>query len=73
MEDEANVAWVRAAWEDLRPFSTGGTYVNFQTEDEGADRIRSAYGENYRRLAEVKARWDPGNLFRQNRNIPPAG
>ena len=72
-DDEANVAWVRTAWEDLRPFSTGGTYVNFQTEDEGADRIRSAYGENYRRLAEVKSRWDPENLFRQNRNIPPAG
>jgi FAD/FMN-containing dehydrogenase len=64
---------VREAWGDLRRFSTGGTYVNFLTEDEGADRTRAAYGEHYARLAAVKARWDPTNMFRVNKNIAPAG
>jgi FAD/FMN-containing dehydrogenase len=72
-DDAANIAWARDAWSDLRRFSTGGTYVNFLTEEEGSDRIRDAYGVNYERLAAVKARWDPTNLFRQNKNIPPAG
>ena len=63
--------WVRDAWTRLRPFSTGATYVNFQTADEGDDRVRASYGANYDRLVEVKRRWDPGNLFRSNRNIRP--
>jgi Berberine and berberine like len=63
--------WVRQAWTRLRPFSTGATYVNFQTADEGGDRVRATYGANYDRLVETKRRWDPGNLFRSNRNIPP--
>ena len=72
-DDQANIAWVRETWHDLRRFSTGGTYVNFLTEDEGADRIRAAYGSNYEQLARVKAAWDPTNLFRANKNIAPAG
>jgi hypothetical protein len=52
-------------------FSTGGAYVNFMTEDEGEDRIRSAYGANYARLVEAKTAWDPGNFFRFNKNIQP--
>jgi FAD/FMN-containing dehydrogenase len=71
-DDAANIAWVRRSWEDLRRFSTGGTYVNFLTEDDGADRTRAAYGEHYARLATIKARWDPANLFRANKNIAPA-
>jgi FAD/FMN-containing dehydrogenase len=70
-DDRANVEWARAAWRDLRPFSTGGTYVNFLTEEEGDERIRAAYGNNYERLAEVKSKWDPDNLFRMNKNIAP--
>jgi hypothetical protein len=70
-EDEANIAWAREAWEGMRRFSTGGTYVNFLTEEEGEDRIRNAYGANYDRLAEVKAKWDPDNLFQVNKNIAP--
>lgn len=70
-DDTANIAWARAAWQDTRPFSTGGTYVNFLTEDEGEDRIRAAYGAHYERLVEVKTTWDPGNVFRVNKNIAP--
>jgi FAD/FMN-containing dehydrogenase len=70
--DAENVAWARAAWEDVRPFSTGGTYVNFLTEDEGTDRDRAALGDALGRLAQVKARWDPDNVFRTNRNVAPA-
>jgi len=70
-DDAANVEWARAAWRDLRRFSTGGTYVNFLTEDEGDERVRAAYGKNYERLAMVKTTWDPWNVFRMNKNIPP--
>jgi FAD/FMN-containing dehydrogenase len=63
--------WIRAAGERLAPFSTGGSYVNFQTADEGEARVRASYGANYDRLAEVKRRYDPGNLFRSNRNVRP--
>jgi FAD/FMN-containing dehydrogenase len=72
-DDEANIEWARAAWRDMRGFSTGGTYVNFLTEDEGDDRIHAAYGGNYDRLVEAKTKWDPGNLFRINKNIAPRG
>jgi len=61
--------WIRHAWERIRSFSTGGNYINFQTADEGEDRIRATYGSNYERLVEIKKRYDPGNLFRVNRNI----
>jgi FAD/FMN-containing dehydrogenase len=70
-EDATHVEWARAAWRDMRSFSTGGTYVNFLTEEEAGDRIQSAYRGNLARLVEVKRRWDPGNLFRTNKNISP--
>jgi len=70
-EDKANIEWARAAWQDVRGFSTGGTYINFLTEEEGDDRTRAAYRDNYRRLVEIKARWDSGNVFRMNKNITP--
>jgi FAD/FMN-containing dehydrogenase len=72
-DDAANIEWARSAWRDLRRFSTGGTYINFLTEEEGAERIKAAYGVHYDRLAELKAKWDSTNLFRTNKNIPPAG
>ncbi len=71
-ESKRHIAWVRSAWDALRPFSTGGHYVNFETSDEGADRVRETYGRNFARLADVKATYDPENLFRVNRNISPA-
>jgi hypothetical protein len=69
--DQANIEWARAAWRDMRRFSTGGTYINFLTEEEGDERIHAAYGKNYDRLVEVKTKWDAGNLFRINKNIAP--
>jgi FAD/FMN-containing dehydrogenase len=56
----------------MKRFSTGGTYINFLTEEEGHDRTKAALGKALQRLAEVKARWDPRNVFRTNRNIRPA-
>jgi FAD/FMN-containing dehydrogenase len=63
--------WARNYWQALHPHSAGGAYVNFMME-EGEDRIKATYRDNYRRLAEVKARYDPQNLFRVNQNITPA-
>jgi FAD/FMN-containing dehydrogenase len=70
-EDEQHVAWARTAWSDMRRFSTGGTYLNFLTEEEGADRTKDALGKNLHRLAAIKSTWDPQNVFRTNRNIAP--
>jgi len=71
-DDAINTDWARGAWQDLRRFSTGGTYVNFLTEDEGDDRVRAAYAAHYDRLASIKAVWDSSNLFRANKNVGPA-
>ncbi len=70
-DDEANIAWARNTWGNVREFSTGGTYVNFLTEDEGQDRVALAYGSNLPRLAQVKAKWDPNNVLNINKNIAP--
>jgi FAD/FMN-containing dehydrogenase len=69
--DDAHVAWVRQAWKSLRPLSTGGNYLNFQTADEDEERVRATYGPNLDRLVEAKETYDPDNLFRRNRNIRP--
>jgi FAD/FMN-containing dehydrogenase len=66
---EANREWVRGAWSELRQYSTGGNYVNFQTADEPEDRTAQSYRDNLARLRDVKAAYDPTNLFRVNRNI----
>lgn len=74
-EDDRHIAWTRDFWQSMRPFSTGGVYVNFLTQDEGVDqaRIRSAWGpEIHDRLAALKAQYDPDNVLRTNMNIPPA-
>jgi FAD/FMN-containing dehydrogenase len=70
-QDERNIAWARDAWSDLKLFSTGGTYINFLTEDEGPERTEAAIGKGLERLAAVKTQWDPTNMFRTNRNIKP--
>ena len=63
--------WVRDYWSALHPYSAGGAYVNFLM-DEGEDRVAASYRDNYERLAEVKGKYDPGNLFRMNQNIRSA-
>jgi FAD/FMN-containing dehydrogenase len=71
-DTERNVAWTRAAWEELRDLSGGGIYVNFAGLGEDGDTLaRLAYRDNYARLEEVKRRYDPTNLFRGNINITP--
>jgi FAD/FMN-containing dehydrogenase len=67
--DDVHVAWVRQAWKSIRPLSTGGNYLNFQTADEDDERVRATYGPNFDRLVEAKETYDPDNLFRRNRNI----
>jgi FAD/FMN-containing dehydrogenase len=69
-EDAAVTAWARETWEVLHPYSSGGAYINFMME-EGVDRIQATYGDNYDRLARIKAQYDPDNLFRVNQNIAP--
>jgi FAD/FMN-containing dehydrogenase len=71
-DDAANIEWVRQAWNDMRRFSTGGTYINFLTEDDGAERTEAALGGALQRLGHIKTRWDPQNAFRTNRNIKPS-
>jgi FAD/FMN-containing dehydrogenase len=63
-------AWTKEYWQALHPYSAGGAYVNFMME-EGQDRVRDTYRENYDRLVEVKTKYDPKNLFRVNWNIKP--
>src|SRR5208283_4071929 len=62
--------WAKEYWSALHPYSAGGAYINFMME-EGEDRIRATYGKNYDRLAKIKKRYDPANLFRVNQNIKP--
>ena len=62
--------WARGFFRDSAPFATGGVYVNFITDDE-SERIQAAYGPGYARLAAIKQKYDPQNLFRMNQNIRP--
>jgi FAD/FMN-containing dehydrogenase len=71
-ETEANIAWVRRFRSDIAPFTSGGVYLNY-IGGEGRDRVRAAFGdETYARLQQVKAEYDPDNVFRGNQNIRPA-
>ncbi|GLV60865.1 oxidoreductase [Dictyobacter sp. S3.2.2.5] len=68
--NERMTQWARDYWMALHPYSAGGGYINMMM-DEGTDTVQSAYRDNYARLAQVKATYDPGNLFRVNQNIKP--
>jgi FAD/FMN-containing dehydrogenase len=70
-DDDRCIAWARGLFNDMRPFATGGVYVNFMPDDE-SDRISEAYGKNYDKLVAIKQKYDPDNLFRLNQNIRPA-
>jgi FAD/FMN-containing dehydrogenase len=72
--DGANIRWTRELAEAMQPFSSGGAYITQMgiEAEEGADRIKAAYGPNYEQLAALKNKYDPTNLFRHNQNIKPA-
>jgi FAD/FMN-containing dehydrogenase len=69
-DDARCIAWAREFFKASAPYAAGSVYINFLTQDEGA-RIKEAYGKNYDRLVEIKTKYDPHNLFRNNQNIPP--
>lgn len=70
-DDEACISWSRELFSAMAPHAAGSVYINFMTQEEGA-RISEAYGANYERLAQIKKRYDPHNLFRSNQNIRPS-
>lgn len=67
---EAVTNWARSYWDAVHPYTQGGAYINFMME-EGEDRIKATYGDNYNLLVEIKNKYDPSNLFRVNQNIKP--
>ncbi len=69
-DDEKGIAWAREFFNASAPFASGGAYINFMTADEG-DRVAAAYGKNYERLAQIKQKYDPENVFHLNQNIKP--
>jgi len=68
---EENIAWARKGFARLEPFSAGARYVNYMDHDDAAD-LAGPFGGNYARLAQIKAKWDPENVFHLNQNIRPA-
>jgi Berberine and berberine like len=72
-ETEANVGWTRATFDLFRPHFAGRRWLNYFSDDDGADAVRAAYGPNYDRLVEVKRRYDPANVLHLNHNIDPTG
>ncbi|MGZ5269807.1 MAG: BBE domain-containing protein [Ramlibacter sp.] len=70
-DDDVSIRWARDVWSAVRPFSAGGVHAN-NLGDEGEDRVRAAYGANHARLAALKAKYDPSNVFRLNQNVRPS-
>jgi FAD/FMN-containing dehydrogenase len=63
--------WCVNYWEEMHPYSMGGSYVNFMGQGEDQERVRATYRDHYDRLAQVKRTYDPDNLFHANQNIRP--
>jgi FAD/FMN-containing dehydrogenase len=70
-DTEANVAWTRATFDLLSPYFSQRRWLNYFSDDDGADAVRAAYRQNYDRLVELKQRYDPENVFHLNHNIDP--
>jgi FAD/FMN-containing dehydrogenase len=70
-DDERCVAWAREFFDATAGFATGGVYMNFVSEAEDETRVEAAYGANYERLRQLKAKYDPDNVFRTNLNVRP--
>ena len=71
-ESDRNIEWTRQSYAAMRPFVGSGRYVNYLDDDEPSDSVAQAYGANYKRLRELKAKYDPTNFFHMNHNISPA-
>jgi UDP-N-acetylenolpyruvoylglucosamine reductase len=70
MNNDRMIKWSKETWSALHPYSAGGAYLNFKM-DEGEETVKAGYGDNYKRLAQIKAKYDPNNLFHINQNIKP--
>ena len=71
-DDDANIQWARSFVNDLQPYSDGSRYLNFAGfQEEGNVMMQNAYGQQYARLAALKRKYDPDNLFRLNANVKP--
>ena len=71
--DKTNSAWTRDFWDEMRPYSNGQVYFNFVGDEQGGEgMLKDTFGNNYQRLAKIKAKYDPENFFRINQNIKPA-
>jgi len=66
------ISWTKNYYDALHPYYAGGAYVNFLMGDEGGDRVKATYGDNYERLVKIKNKYDPDNFFRVNQNIKPS-
>lgn len=72
MVTEEQIAWTRRLWSAMQPYSCGGGYINFLSEDDDETRVKAALGDtDYDRLVSVKNQYDPTNLFRMNQNVKP--
>jgi len=71
-ESQRHIAWIRSVWDRCEPHLQGSAYINHLSSDDAPEKIRASYGTNYERLAALKARYDPTNLFRLNANVRPA-
>ncbi len=70
-DNDRCIAWARETYAAMAPFVAAGRYVNYLGDDEPGDSTAAAYGPNYRRLQEIKTKYDPGNFFHMNQNIRP--
>ncbi len=70
-DTERCLGWGRESYDAMKPFRAAGRYVNYLDRDDGSDAVAAAYGPNYVRLREIKAKYDPENWFHLNQNIPP--
>jgi hypothetical protein len=68
---DRHIEWVRGVWDDMDPLVEHLSYINHIADDDRAEKVRASYGTNFDRLRQVRAKYDPGNLFRMNPNIAP--
>jgi len=71
-QSATHIAWLRDIWSRVEPHLKGSVYVNHVAADDLPEKVRASFGDNYQRLRELKAKFDPANLFRGNANIPVA-